>query len=152
MIVDAQVAIKGTKEAIWEKVTDIESAVDTISAIEKVEILEKPESGLVGLKWRETRTMFGKTATEVMWITEVRPNEFYRTRAESHGSIYKSTIAIAGQHEDCLLTMSLEATAQSFLAKVLSIPMGLLFKGALRKALLKDLHDIKNAVEGPPDG
>jgi hypothetical protein len=29
----------------------------------------------------------------------------------------------------------------------MSIPMGLLFKGAVKKALLQDLNDIKSAVE-----
>jgi len=147
MIVESQVNIKGSKERIWEVVTNIENASETIQGIEKVEILDRPDDGLVGLKWRETRTMFGKTATEDMWITESAENEFYKTRAESHGSIYKTTIAISGQGDDNTLSMTFEGEAQSIVAKVLSTLMGFMFKGSMRKLLVKDLNDIKAAVE-----
>ncbi len=69
MKLKVEITINGTKEQIWKVITDIEGSVETISAIEKIEILEQPESGVLGLKWEETRTMFGKSATEVMWIT-----------------------------------------------------------------------------------
>ena len=78
MRVQARVCIDGTKEEIWQVITDIEGSEKTIGAIEQIEILEKPASGLIGLKWRETRTMFGKTATEVMWITDVKENGYYQ--------------------------------------------------------------------------
>ena len=66
MKLKAEIMIDGTKEQIWEVITDIEGSVETISAIEKIDILDKPVSGFLGLKWEETRTMFGKEATEVM--------------------------------------------------------------------------------------
>lgn len=39
MTVEAQVAISGSKEAIWAKIADIENASKTVSGIERVEIL-----------------------------------------------------------------------------------------------------------------
>ncbi len=36
---------------------------------------------------------------------------------------------------------------QTIAARVMSIPMGLFFKGVAKKAILQDLHDIKAAVE-----
>lgn len=53
--------INADRKSVWNTITDIENAPQTISGIEKVEILEKPASGMVGFKWRETRTMFGQT-------------------------------------------------------------------------------------------
>jgi len=50
MIVEAQMTINGSKEAVRAKITDLENASTTVSAIEKVQILEKPQNGLVGLK------------------------------------------------------------------------------------------------------
>ena len=147
MIVEAQVTINGSKQAIWAKITDIENAAKTVSGIKQVEILEKPENGLVGLKWRETRTMFGKTATEVMWITEAAENEFYKARAESHGFVYISTLSISEQSGSSLLTMTHDSKPQGFVAKLLSILLGFVLKGAMKKAILKDLNDIKAAVE-----
>ncbi|WP_299693643.1 hypothetical protein, partial [Hydrocarboniphaga sp.] len=40
-----------------------------------------------------------------------------------------------------------DSEPQSFVARLLSIPMGVLFKGVAKKALLQDLNDIKSAVE-----
>ena len=60
MIVEAQVTINGSKAAIWAAITNIENAAEIISGIEKIEVLEKPANGLVGLRWRETRMLFGK--------------------------------------------------------------------------------------------
>ena len=67
MIVEAQVTINGSKAAIWAAITNIENASETISGIEKIEVLEKPANGLVGLRWRETRMLFGKPATAEKW-------------------------------------------------------------------------------------
>src|SRR5688572_20284670 len=91
----ASVLIQAPREVVWNRITDIEHAAQTVRAIEKVEILEKPPSGLVGLKWKETRTMFGKTATETMWITDAVAPEYYKTRAESHGAIYLAAFELA---------------------------------------------------------
>jgi len=82
MKLSAKTAINAPKEAIWGVITDIENATKNLNGVEKVEILEQPSDGLVGLKWIETRTIFGKTATETMWITEAVENKFYQTRAE----------------------------------------------------------------------
>jgi len=75
MLVEAQVTINGSKAAIWAAITDIENASETISGIENIEVLEKPANGLVGLKWRETRMLFGKPATVEKWITDAAENE-----------------------------------------------------------------------------
>jgi hypothetical protein len=147
MIVEAQVTINGSKAAIWAVITNIENASNTIGSIQKVEVLEKPEHGLVGFKWRETRTLFGKTATEEMWITDAAKNEFYKTRAESHGFIYICTLSIAAHNGSSSLTMTHDSKPQGLVAKLLSFPMGLVFKGIMKKALLQDLNDIKVAVE-----
>ena len=82
MIVEAQVTINGSRAAIWAAITNIENASETISGIENIEVVEKPPNGLVGLRWRETRMLFGKPATAEKWITDAAENEFYKTRAE----------------------------------------------------------------------
>ncbi len=116
MKVQVSIPIKASKESIWNVISDIENAEKNITGIEKVEVLEKPDDGLNGLKWRETRTMFGKEATEVMWVTDSEPNRFYKTRAESHGMIYVSTMEIESGEDHEVLTMSFEGEAQSFMS------------------------------------
>ena len=147
MLVEAQVTINGSKAAMWAAITDIENASEAISGIEKIEVLEKPANGLVGLKWRETRTLFGKTATAEKWITDAAENEFYNTRAESDGFVFSSTMSISESGGRMTLTSSHESRPQGIVARLMSIPMELLFKGVAKKALLQDPNDIKSAVE-----
>ena len=148
MKVKADITINSAKEAVWRVITNIENSVNTISAIENIEVLEKPENGLVGLKWQETRTMFGQQATEIMWITEAQENAYYRTRAENNGAVYISELRVEGSGDKTLLSMEFEGEAQSFGAKLMSFLTGFLFKGAREKAIKQDLEDIKVAVEG----
>ena len=147
MIVEVQVTINGSKAAIWAAITNIENASETISGIENIEVLEKPANGLVGLKWRETRMLFGKPATADKWITDAAENEFYKTKAEDGGFVFLSTTRISESSGGVTLTSSHDSKPQGIVAKLMSIPMGLLFKGVARKALLQDLNDIKSAVE-----
>ena len=148
MLVETQVTIKGSKETTWAAISNIENASETISGIEKIEVIEKPANGLVGLRWRETRMLFGKPATVEKWITDAAENTFYKTRAESDGFVFLSTISISESSSGSVtLKSSHDSQPQGIVAKLLSIPMGLLFKGAAKKALLQDLNDIKSAVE-----
>ena len=147
MLVEVQVTINGSRAATWAAMTDIENAAETISGIEKIEVVEKPANGLVGLKWRETRMLFGKPATAEKWITDAAENEFYKTRAESDGFVFLSTTRISESGGGITLTSSHDSQPQGIVARLMSIPMGLLFKGVAKKALLQDLNDIKTAVE-----
>lgn len=147
MKVHAQVSIHASNQAVWNTITDIKNAPSRISAIQKVEILEQPPSGLVGLKWRETRTMFGKTATEVMWITKAVENSYYETRAESHGAIYVSRLSVEEHQGNSLLIMDFSGEPQTKGTKLMMALMGWMVVGASRKAVQKDLEDIKKAVE-----
>jgi hypothetical protein len=147
MLVEVQVTVHGSKAAIWAVMTDIANASEIIRGIEKIEVLEKPANGLVGLKWRETRMLFGKPATADKWITEAAENEYYSTRAESDGFVFLSTTSISESNGIITLTSAHDSKPQSIVARVMSVPMMFLFKGVAKKALLQDLIDIKSAVE-----
>jgi hypothetical protein len=147
MLIEVQETINGSTAAIWAAMTNIENAAEIISGIDKIEILEKPANGLVGLKWRETRMLFGKPATADKWITDAVENEFYKTRAESDGFIFLSTTMISESDGGTTLTSIHDSRPQTIATKIMSIPMVLCFKGVAKKALLQDLNDIKSAVE-----
>ena len=148
MIVEAQVGIQDSRAAVWAVIADIENAADFINGIEAVEVLERPARGLVGLRWRETRMLFGKPASVVKWITEAVENEFYKTRAEEQGFVYTATLSLSEGSGGVILTSAHDSLPQNLGARLMGIPMGLFFKGVIRKALLQDLNDIKSAVEG----
>ncbi len=147
MNLSVQVEIDAPKEKVWRLISNIENAGDVIDGISKVEVLEKPTDGLVGLKWRETRVMFGKEATEVMWITGVVENESYETRAESHGAVYETKTEVKEDGNGSVLSMSFRGTPQTLGAKLMWVLTGPMFKGSTRKALLEDLSCIKKAAE-----
>ncbi len=143
MIVTVDIKIEKSKDSVWKAITDIENWQSMISSILKIVILNKPTGDFVGLKWEETREMFGKEAKETMWITDSVVNEYYCTRAESHGSVY----ILSDSGNSTLLTMSFSGIAQTSIARILSFVMSPLIKKSIKKALTKDLEDIKNYVE-----
>lgn len=146
MFVEVQVTIHGSKAAIWATITNIENASEIISGIKNIEVLEKPVNGLVGLRWRETRMLFGEPATAEKWITEAAENEFYKTRAEDLGFVFVTTMSISESNGGMTLTSSHDSQPQGIVARLKSLPM-FLFKGVMKKAILQDLNDIKSAVE-----
>lgn len=162
MKISVETTINSSKDKVWSAISDIENAPEMISGIIGLEVLEKPASGLLGLKWRETRKMFGKEADETMWITDCMEGEFYQTRAENHGAIYKSRLSLeaiessgsdrSAKADDAIadrtkLTMTFEGEAESFLIKVVSAIMSLFMKKSMIKMLETDLADIKAYVE-----
>ncbi|MDH5432897.1 MAG: SRPBCC family protein [Gammaproteobacteria bacterium] len=147
MKVTEEIEIKGSKESVWKVITDIDQWQNVISSIIKINVINKPESELVGLKWQETREMFGKEATETMWITDVVAGEYYATRAENHGSVYITQLSIKEEDGKSTLSMSFTGTGESFIAKFFSILMAPLIKSSIKKALIKDLEDIRDFIE-----
>ncbi len=147
MKTSVSIEIDKPKEDVWKAITNFENCPSYISAIMSLEILEQPENTLKGFKWKETREMFGKEATETMWITDYTENEFYQTRAESHGSIYISKMAIEETDGKSKLTFSFTGEAISFFAKIMSALMSSMMKKSLDKSMMKDLEDIKAYLE-----
>ncbi|MBL8000512.1 MAG: SRPBCC family protein [Flavobacteriales bacterium] len=148
MTVEASITVNATKAAVWAATTDIARFAELLSGVEKIEVVEKPALGLVGLKWKETRILFGKPATVEKWITAVKENEFYTTRAEQDGFVFITTNRISGSDGGVVLTGIHETRPQGFTAKLKALPM-VLFKGVIRKAILQDLNEVKKAVERP---
>jgi hypothetical protein len=89
---------------------------------------------------------FGKPATVEIWITDAVENEYYKTRAESDGYLFLSTMSISESSDGITLTSTHDYKPQSIAAKLKSISM-VFFKGMIKKILLQDLKDIKSAVE-----
>lgn len=149
MEMSTSIDIDAPPTTVWNIITDIAYSADIIQGIHKVEVLE-PAKGpsIVGLKWKEWRTFGGREATEIMWITEAEEPSHYVARAESHGSIYNSTMAIKPEGDGSTLTMTFEGTPQTLGARIMWALTGWMAKGAVRKACAADLADIKTAAEG----
>lgn len=146
MLVESHLPINAPKPAVWAAITNIEHAAQFITGIEKIEILEKPATGLVGLKWRETRMLFGKPAAVDKWITQATENESYQTKAQDGDFVFLTTRRLSEINGVTTLTESHETLPQGMVARLMSLPM-FFFKGTIKKFLLQDLSDIKKAVE-----
>ena len=79
MMITVSEEIDAPRERIWRLITDIDSWTDTIEGIVSIEVIDRPQAGVMGLKWRETRMMFGKEAVETMWVSAAQPNDWYET-------------------------------------------------------------------------
>jgi len=147
MGITVDIDIHAPKEQVWAAISDIGQSATMISGIVAVDILHKPESGLVGLKWTETRVLFGKNASETMWITDCEEGVYYSTRAENHGAVYTSTLSLKEQHGLTRLTHSFSATSGSIPMKIIAWVMGFAMNRSMTKLLLADVNDIKSFVE-----
>ncbi|NNC40738.1 MAG: SRPBCC family protein [Acidimicrobiia bacterium] len=134
-------------EKVWSVLTDLDNAANTVSAIEKIERLAGGGGFELGTSWRETRTMFGKTATEDMTVTELDPGRSYKTEARSHGAHYVSTNRVDPIEGGSRITVTFGAEPTSVLARVFAVTIGRLFDNATRKALAKDLAEIAATAE-----
>lgn len=146
VVVERRVA--ASQGRVWEALTDLGAMDRVLSGVTKVEVLTEGVFG-VGTRWRETRRMFGKEATEEMWVTASVPPERYVVEAASHGSRYVSKWVLRADGPTTttvLMTFSAEPTGAvtGLLAKV----MGGVGARAVRKAVAKDLDDVAAWVEG----
>jgi len=145
--VSTDIYIEQPVERVWQAITDIENCQAMISGIIGLEVLYQPDNQFVGLKWKETRLMFGKEATETMWVTDAVENKYYQTRAESHGSVYISRLSVESQGSGTVLTMAFTGQAQSLIMKILSLLMTPFMKKPMVNMLDQDLQDIKVYLE-----
>lgn len=146
MIVEEKVTINGSREAVWKAITDIENAATIVRGIERIEIVERPSSGIVGLRWLETRILFGNPATVEKRITDAVENVSYKTEAHDGGFVFVTETVISESHGEIVLSSSHDSRPQGFLSKLKAMPM-IFFKGMITKAILEDLNDFKMAVE-----
>lgn len=142
--------IEASPERVWDVVTDLDHAHQILTGVVSVQrMTDGPYA--VGTRWRETRKMFGKEATEEMWVAESDPHRRTLVRAESGGADYVTEFTLTpvgdGARTELSVRFDAEMTAPSGLQKVGLKVFGGLAAKAARKALEQDLADIAVAAE-----
>lgn len=137
--------INAPRERVFEVFTDLHNGAKNISGILKLDVLTAGPIGK-GTRFRETRKMFGKEATETMEIVEFSPPSGYTVTANSCGCAYKSTFTFTSAGEATDAEMRFSAKPQSFMAKLMS-PLGALMVGTMRKCIEQDLNELKQVAE-----
>lgn len=132
-------------ERVFGIAADFEGAADVIDGITRVEMLTDGPVG-VGTRFRETRRMYGREATEEMEVSEFVPGERYALGCESHGCRYRTVFHFRPAGDGTEIDMEFEATPQTFFAKVMSVLTRPAIKG-IAKIVEQDLEDVKAAAE-----
>jgi uncharacterized protein YndB with AHSA1/START domain len=145
--------IAAEPERVWAAIADVANSAHVLSAIESVQIMAGSSPVEVGTTWRETRTVFGRSATEEMRVTAVDPGRSYTVRAHSSGTDYESTLTIDQAPDGTVLTMTFGARATTPASRLMSAMLGWVVRGSTRKSLEQDLADVASFVElGPGAG
>ena len=132
-------------ELVFDVFSDITKIDNHLSGITKVVILSDMKEG-VGTRWRETRTIFGREATEEMEISDFKPNQSYDVIASSRGTDYHIRHTFTPKDGGTQVDMIFSSTPTSLPAKLIS-SLGFLFKGTTRKMLEADLDELKALCE-----
>jgi Polyketide cyclase / dehydrase and lipid transport len=145
MKIEVETHVAAAPDIVYAVVTDIAHWPDFIRSIDLIEILT---AGAVtdGMRFRETRTMFGRSATEEMTVAKLAPPHRFDLIAENHGTRYLAVHDIAPAAGGSRLRLVFEVTPVTLAAKMGAI-IGLMFKGAVTNQLRSDLTDIKAEAE-----
>jgi len=145
LTVSTQVA--ASVEQTFEVFTDIGKASDRIPTITSIKVMSDGPFG-EGTRWRETRMMFKKEATEEMWVTGFEPPNRYTVEANSHGMLYQTLFEFTPESGGTRVRWTFNGTPQTLVTKVTAPILGLMFNGMMKKCLKGDLEALRDACEG----
>lgn len=131
----------------FEVFTDVPRAAERVSAIRKVEMLTPSPVG-VGTRWKETRLMFGREATETMWVSAYEPPRRAVMESDSCGARMTATFTFEPTATGTKVRLRMATKAVTWLAWFCA-PLGVLFAGAARKMMKKDFDDLARAAAAP---
>ncbi|MBW7904147.1 MAG: SRPBCC family protein [Phycisphaerae bacterium] len=146
--------INAPPEAVFAVASDFPNAAQRIRGISKMEMLTPGPVG-VGTRFRETRVMFGREATETMEVVAFQPGRSYTLRASNCGCEYRTVVSVrpaAAGDGGSEVTFDFTGAPLTFGAKVMAALMGWMVKGACLKAIRQDLADLKTEVENAARG
>ncbi len=134
-------------EKAWALATDVERFPELVGGVDRVELLTDAPFG-EGTRWRETRRMLDREATEEMWVAEIDPGRSYTVEPENHGARYVPTFtfrATGDAQTEAVVTFG--AQPRTALAKVLATVNSAVAARAVAKTLQGDLEDLGSAAE-----
>lgn len=140
--------VNAPAQSVWEIITDLKAWPEVIAAIKSVEVLSGPGEFAEGTRWRETRTMFGREASEEMRVSAIDPGTSYSTVAASNGVEYESRIMVVPVgDDDSNLSMTFSGHPTTPVSRLMAVTVGRLFAGSTRKALAAELDDVARVAE-----
>lgn len=140
--------IDASPERVWQVLTDLKHAPDVLSGVVSVELLTDGPYA-VGTRWRETRSMMGRKATEEMWVVDSDPHRRTEVAASSGGADYRTvfTLTPAGEATELTMVFGAHTPEPTGVQKLLLKAFGNLGVKVTRKVMETDLADIASAAE-----
>ncbi len=145
--------IKAPADSVWKVVADIPGSAATLSGVESIQMLTDGPYA-VGTRWKETRTMLGRSETVEMWVSQAEAPTSGRggsttVKALQGGADYTSRFALAERDggTDLTLTFGAEVIKPTRFSRIMLAVFGPLGMRITRKALTKDLADIAAKAE-----
>jgi carbon monoxide dehydrogenase subunit G len=138
-------AVNAAPAAVFAAATDVANWPTIVPAITRTELLTPGPVGL-GTRFRETRTVFGRTATEEMEFVAFEPGRGTTIGADSHGCRYRTRFDVEPSGSGTRLVMTFEAQPLTVVAKVMSILMKPMMK-KMAEMCARDLDAIKAHCE-----
>ncbi|WP_344419525.1 SRPBCC family protein [Streptomyces lavendulocolor] len=144
--------IAAPRDRVWEALTDLPGMPGTLSGVTRVEVLTEGPFR-TGTRWIETRRMFGREATEEMWVTACQAPARYVVEAESRGTHYVSEFTVRETAPGrTLVRMVFSARPPGGVRGLLARLLGGLGRRAVARAVERDLADVARTVERRPGG
>jgi carbon monoxide dehydrogenase subunit G len=140
--------IHASPEKVWSVISDIPGSAATLSGVDSVQMLSEGPYG-EGTRWKETRTMMGRSETVEMWVAKADPPRSTTVKAVQGGADYTSRFSLAERNRgtDLTLTFGAEVLKPTVFSKVTMALFGKIGMSITRKALTKDLAEIAAKAE-----
>ena len=133
-------------DQVFAVFTELDKAAERIPDITALEVLTDGPFG-EGTRWRETRLMFKKEATEEMWVTGFDPPRSYTVEAASHGMKYATLFRFTEEGGGTKVSWTFEGTPQTLGTKIMAPVLNLMMKGVMKKCMLGDLEALRDVCE-----
>jgi carbon monoxide dehydrogenase subunit G len=134
-------------DLVFDTLSDFEHAAERIGNIERIEILTDGPIA-AGTRFRETRKIFGKEATEELTISVFdQASRHYAVECESCGCRSRTDVRCTEDGTGTLVSMETTYQPVSMLAKLMA-PIGWMMIGTMRKCIEQDLDDLMAHLSG----
>ena len=131
-------------ETVYTQFTDI-ATWEHIDGIKKIEMLT---DGPVrkGTRFKETRIMFKKEATEEFEVTTLEPNKRFTMTSQSCGCRFEAEHRFTPEGAGTRVDFTMNAKALTFGAKLM-MPLGWLMSGSMKKCINRDFDQLQGLIE-----
>ena len=141
----SSIEVKATPERTFEAFTDLRNAAGRVRGIKKLDVLTDGPIGK-GTRFRETRVMFGREATEEMEITDYQPGKSYTVGGISCGAEFATTFRFSPAGGGTRVEFELALRPVSVFAKLMS-PLSGMMMGPMKKVVEQDMDDMRKIAE-----